>query len=411
MADLIRIAALLGLVACGADVPTSDALLEVTRGPLVYTGSLHGELHATNSVPVFAPQTGDWSYFTVQTVLPDGTEVSEGDVILTFQTGPAADELQSAQTDLDVAEAELRRTEHGLRVEYVGLDLEVKRAELALERAQLDVVEGTTIISELQLRKNRLEVQRAEVELDLAKSAVATFEKKRRTSLEVQKLKVDAALQERDEKAARVAAMEVRAPADGVVYGPYVTLNWRRTKVAPGKVAAPGDKVLEIPDLSELEAHVYARQRDGVIIEEGDRATVIPTARPDLAIEATVKRKEAFATTRNERLGTDTPEGNLKEVLVVLELDETPPGLAPGATLRAEVHSALVDDAVLVPMAALVSRAGGAAVTLADGSTRPVEVGRTTPLQAEVLSGIGEGDRVWLRGEVPDDEDGPPEAG
>lgn len=388
----------LTLMACGSEPVAQRAVVEVQSGPLVYRAGLYGELQAAESVPIFAPRTGDWSYFTIESVLDDGTVVSEGDVVLTFSKGPSEDELEAAETELAVATAELQRQDHSLQVEWVELDLEFKRRELALRRAQLGVVEGTTIISKLALERAKLDVARAEVELELARASLDAFEEKRRTSLEVERLAVEAAQSERDEKAERIAGLQVVAPADGVVYGPYLQMNWRRTKAAPGKVASPGDQILEIPDLSKLEAHVYARQRDAVLISEGDTATVVPTALPEQRIEATVKRKEAFATTRNERMGTETPEGNLKEVLVVLELAEAPAGLKPGATLRAELTSVLAEEALFVPLAAILDAEEGSVAVLDDGERRVVEVGKSTPYQAEIVAGLEEGERVRLGG-------------
>lgn len=367
---------------------------EVTRGPLVFEASYHGELQARTTVDIHAPDVPAIYFLTVDTVLDDGTEVKQGDTVLTFDRGPVEDDLRDRRAEHAVAEAELRRVEQELDKERTDLELEVKRREKALERARLAVVEGVNLISKLELEKARLDVKRAELELELARQALRAFARKREAAVEVQRLKVQAAHEKVTETEQGVAAMEVKSPANGVVYGPYVRLNWVRSKVVPGKVVRPGDKLLEIPDLSTFDARIYVRQRDGTLLSEGDEVTIYPTARPDHPIRGRISKKETYATTRNERLGTDTPEGNLKEVLIVVALEETLPELRPGGTIRADLRATLVKDAVLAPLAALKPGKDGHTAVMADGSERKVKVGKTSITHAEVLEGLSAGDRV-----------------
>ncbi len=392
-------AALLLLVGCVSQATdeTRPVTAEVDRGPLVFEGSYHGELQAKESVDIHAPEMANVYYLTVDTVLDDGTPVHEGDVVLRFVSGPIEDDLRDRRSELAVAEAEMRRVQQTLAKERIDLELEVQRQQKGLERAKLAVVEGVNLISKLELEKAKLDVRKAELELRLAREALGAFGGKREAGLEVQDLKAQAAREKVVESEKMVAALDVKAPGSGVVYGPYVRLNWVRSKVAPGKVVRPGDKLLELPDLSTFVANLYVRQRDGTFLNPGDAATVYPTVKPDRAIVGKVLEREDFATTRNERLGTDTAEGNLKEVLVKVELAETLPELRPGGTVRADIASTLVEDAVRVPLAALRATDGGYVATLADGATRTVKIGRTTPTYAEVLDGLEPGDQVVLQ--------------
>jgi HlyD family secretion protein len=390
------------LAGCAPPLAEGQVLHHVARGDLSYQVSLHGELQAEKSEAVYAPQTGDWSRFTVERVLADGTPVKKGDTVVWFERGVAEDELQQSRNQLEVKRAELRREEHELDVQRVQAELDVRRKELQVERAQLGVVEGTTVISKLELAKARVDVRRAQVELALAKQTLASFEEKRRTALQIRTIGVEDAEEDLQEKTQRVDSMEVAAPADGLVYGPYVRLNWTRSKLAPGKVCGPGDKMLEIPDVSTLQAHVFARQRDAALIQEGDPAVLVPAARPEQTLAGRVVTKEEFATTRNERMGTEIPAGNLKEVRIEIALDEAPDMLMPGSTVRATVTTVLATDALLVPVAALHDGPEGSLrVTLASGEHQTVEIGKSTPLFAEVLAGLDEGDGLRIGAAEP----------
>lgn len=395
----IALAAL--LLACTPEPAATQLTAPIQRGPLIFEGSWHGELQAQQSQLIQAPELQNVSALTIESVLPDGAEVKKDQIVLTFVRGPLEDDLRTREADLAVAEAELRRAEQDLAKERIDLELEVQRRDKALERARLQVVEGVNLISRLELERARLDVQRAEIELNLARKALAAFAQKRDASLEVQRLKVQTARDKVEESRVNLGRMEVKSPSDGVLYAPYVRLNWVRTRVAQGKVARPGDQLLQIPDLAAFEVHTYVRQRDAAILREGDPATVYPTARPDAPLTGRVLRKEAFATTRNERLGTETPDGALKEVLIVVALDATLPELRPGGTARVDLRSTLDEDVLRVPLAAVHERADQRFVLRpGDPAEHPITLGRTTTAWAEVLDGLQPGDTVLL-GEPP----------
>ncbi len=386
------------LSACGSSENTEveAPTVEVIQGPLVYHSSFYGELQAREKVSIHAPELTGVDFLTVDTVLDDGTRVNKDQAVLQFVRGPLEDELRAKETELAVAQAEMRRVEHDLDKERIDLDLDVRRKRMTVDRAELFVVEGVNLISKLDLEKFKLDVQKAKLEQTLAQRALASFGKKRAAAMEVQRLKVSAVQQEVDEKRLNLSKMEIKAPAEGVLYGPYTRLNWVRGKVAPGSVCRPGDKLLEIPDLSSFDVDLHVRQRDALLISLGAKAKVSPTAAPEHIIDAEVTHKEDFATTRNERLGTKTPEGNLKEIKVKLTLKDALDVMRPGGTVRADLSVVLAEEATLVPLAAISEREGKNFVTMDDGQQREVNFAQTSLTHAAIMKGLEPGERVRL---------------
>lgn len=388
----------------GCDEATSEPNITAAaeKGPLVYEGVYHAELEAAESVSVHVPDVADAWQLTVDTVLPDGSRVEKGDVILTFVKETLEMDLRDETDKFEVARAERRKVAQSLERERIELQLEVDRRKLALERAELAVVEGVNFVSELDVDKAKLDVEKAKLELELARDALKAFRQKKRTALRVEDLKVEAAERAVDLKKSGLDSVEVTAPVSGVLYAPYTRLNWQRTKVAPGVVARPGDRILEIPDLSSYHAVMFARPRDAALISVGDEAVVYPTILPDRGIRATVIEKEDFATTRNEREGSETPAGNLKEHRIVLELEEAPESLRPGNTARVELASVIADETLKVPIVAVREREDESRfVVLASGEERDVTVGATTLTHAEIEKGLHPGDEVRLNRAPP----------
>lgn len=389
----------LAALGCGAEGVLAPGALtaKVTRGDLEFASSYWGEVEARNSHPILAPELrGIWQV-TIESVLPDGSRVKKGDTVLTFARGTFDEDLRDREADLAVAQASYTKAKEQLTDEAIGRALSIKRAEMDVELARLNVVEGVNLVSKLELEKAQVELSRAQLQLELKRKELASFQRKREATLEVERLKVEAAQQKVNDTRAQLEAIAVKAPADGVLYAPYTRLNWQMNKAAPGVVVRPGDKILEIPELELFNVAIYVRQRDATLLKVGDVAKVTPTMFPDKVIEAKVLSKEEFATTRNARVGTSTEQGNLKELRVMLELDKTEVQLRPGGTVRADVSTVLAKDVLLVPLAALKETAGGFTARRPDGSTAKVKVGQTSTTYAQVLDGLDEGDTVLVQ--------------
>ena len=386
------LAVMLVLSACSKKGAPS-ATVTVTRGVLVAEQSFHGELAPRKSISIPVPKVPRVDSFTIKTVLPDGAKVLQGDVVATLDTADLEENLRAAMVDLAIAEAERKKQEQALLTERINLELEQKRRQMAVEEAKLRLVEGVNLISALERQKAEVLFRSAEVELKLAAGALDAFARKRKTTLEVADIRVKTAADVVSDNRTALDRLSIKAPADGVVYRPYVLLNWTRSKAEPGRVCRAGDKLLELPDLSAFESVLWVRPRDAARIGVGDEARVFIVSLGDRMVRAKVIKKDGFATTRNERYGTKTPEGNLKEISVTLELAEQPDGMKPGGTVRAEIDSVLKKDAVLLPLWALSEeRDGKGKVTLVSGEQREVEIGLGSATHGEVLKGLGGGE-------------------
>ncbi len=382
--------------ACGPEPIPVKVTVPVQKGDLVFSGSFYGEIEPRVSHPILVPELRNTWQVTVESVLPDGAEVKKGDVVLTFARGTMGEDLKEKESELAVAEASYRKVREQNEDELISRTLAIKRDELAVELAKLAVVEGVNLISKIELEKAKVDLSRAELQLELDRKELVTFEKKRAAALEIERIKVSSSSEKVKEIRSQLALMEVRSLADGVLYAPYTRLNWSMGKAAPGKVARPGDKILEIPELDHFNGAIYVRQREASLVKVGDEATVVATMFPNKTFKGKVVSKDEFATTRNERMGGSSPQGTLKEVKVVLELEDTAEPLRPGGTLRADLSTVLAKDVLLAPLAAVKDSKGRHTVVLKDGRTVQVKVGRTSTTHAEILEGVSEGDELRL---------------
>jgi multidrug efflux pump subunit AcrA (membrane-fusion protein) len=400
----------LGGVSAGADTPTApagDLVFTVQRGPLCEKTLYHGETQARQSVSIHVPEMRDEHLLTVKTVLNDGDRVKKGDIVVTFDDSGFIREGETAKNELELAQAELERTRFELHNRRVDLDLGVQRRELELEKARVSVVENSTIISKIDLEKAKLSVKLAEMELEQARKARREFDQEYKVGMEVRELQLKEARRKLDRQTAKVAQSQVQAPQDGIIFKPFVRLNNEKGRVEPGKVVSPGDKILELPNLSDFQGIVFINPSDNRFVKEGDAVDLRLLALPEKPFRGVVQKKDGYPITRNERLGRNDPEGSLEENQVTIEITDRDPLLRPGMSFRAEITSVIASDCLFVPrIAVFPDQASGSFVLIPNTSpagfeTRPVTTGRAGISFVEVLSGLREGERISLLNLTP----------
>jgi HlyD family secretion protein len=269
-------------------------------------------------------------------------------------------------------------------------------AALSVAEANLARARGDLGHAEAELERNRALTERgvmarqmledAQVARDVAASAVAAAQ----SAVDLQKATVQrmqAQLVEPDSQPQRddACCVDVLAPQSGTVLS---------VENLSERLVLAGTALLTIGDLADLEIEVDLLSSDAVRIAPGARAFVERWG-GDEVLEARVRQIDPSGFTKVSALG-------IEEQRVRLRLDiVTPLNRRRGLGDQYRVFLRLVvweaDGVLQIPVSALFRSDGGWAVfRKVDGRAvlTPVEIGRQTTLDAQVLSGLAEGDRV-----------------
>jgi multidrug efflux pump subunit AcrA (membrane-fusion protein) len=168
------------------------------------------------------------------------------------------------------------------------------------------------------------------------------------------------------------------SPVDGVVTAVGIVTG----------ATAPGSADLTVASL-QMEVSATVTETDYPSLKVGQAVTVSITA---LAKTATGTVKEIDPT------GTSSGTGGVVDYPVIVSIDPVPDGTASGMSADIEVVTEEASDVLSVPATALTGSDGNYAVRVlgADGVPTPtaVEVGLVTSSQAEIKSGLTEGQTV-----------------
>jgi hypothetical protein len=206
---------------------------------------------------------------------------------------------------------------------------------------------------------------------------------------------------ERAERSLR--SLKVVAPHDGIL---VYTTGWRGT-VALGDTVWPGQPIAELPDLSQLEAHVFVLEGDAAGVAAGQKARVEVEGQPGTVLAGALARVDMLAKTLDQASPV-----KYFEAVVALEGGGRGAALKPGQRVRATL---IVDDraqVLSIPRGALMEREGRPVVYRWSGRRfLPVDVvvGARSLGQVVIDRGLQEGDRIALQ--APDPTRPPPAAG
>jgi HlyD family secretion protein len=349
----------------------------IERGPLTVTVDEEGETRVKDIYVVSAPIAG--RVLRLDAEVGDPVVARETVLARIQEADPAFLDIRTRQQ----AEAEVAAAEAAL-----GLaEAELRRAEAERRFAEGDLARAKQLVRRETISERAME--RAELDVDLAKAAVATAEatvQVRRSELATARAALIEPVADEAPSAADGCCFQVRSPVSGEVL--------RLLHQSEGIVAA-GTGLLEVGDSRDLEVVVDLLSQDAVQVAPGAAVSIEGWGGGPLA--GRVRRIEPRGFTKVSALGIEEQRVN-----VVIDFDDPE---AAGEVLR---HGYRVDlrivvwqseDVLKLPLGALFREGDGWAVLVAEGeraTTRQVELGRQNSLHAEVKGGLEAGEEVVL---------------
>lgn len=368
IALLVVLALVYGFWPDAVDVDTAT----VERGSLQVTVEEEGETQVAETYVISSPVPA----FARRIELEAGDLVERGQpvVLLEPPRSTPMDPRAQAQATARVSAAEAALQQARQNVDAAEATAEEAREER--ERIQGLFEEGSA--TQQQLTRAQTAAEQAEANLASARSAVEAAE---------------ADLASARAAADRIGTGNANLPIADVLYSPVSGSVLAVHRKSEGQVQ-PGEPLLEIGDLHDLEIHVDVLSQDAVSISQGTRVMIDQWGGPDV-LGATVNRVEPRGFTEVSSLGVEE-----KRVTVVATFDSEAREWAElGAGYRVLARFVVWegDNLLIVPTSALFRSETGWAVFVVEGHRavrRDVEVGWQNGLSAEVISGLEEGEEV-----------------
>jgi multidrug resistance efflux pump len=370
--------------------PTGVATVEVHKGRFVRDVVARGTFKAVKATPIVAPvESGREQKIAV--LAKDGSLLKAGDLVVEFDPWGAQKEAADGSADVAAAEAKIAKSkaEGGKNAKSLSLDRDVAKDQL--DRAETFQLTDTQLFSRNAIIESALDKDLFTKKADVAGRKLDTSGKlsaadRALGEIEAGKARVKVAMAEKSLKALRILA-----PHDGLL---MLEKKWSGETAFVGDSVWPGQKIAEIPDLSELEAKVFVLEADAAGLKAGLGARLSIEGRPGEEYVAKVSRVDALAKPREQ-------QSPVKYFETTLSLQKTNAVLMkPGQRVRAVIELEAADGVIAIPRGALFEKDGKrVAYKREGGGFVPVEVtvGRNSVSRVVVEKGLRDGDRVALR--------------
>ena len=352
--------------------PLQADFVTIGSGPLRVTLDEEGETRVRDRFMVSAPLAGR----VLRIELEPGDPVAANETVLaTFL--PVDPTLLDARTRAEiearvraaesaVGRAEVERERAGTELEFAESDLERYRhldANALISKEQLDATELRARTAAETRRSAEFTVSNARYELEVAQASL---------------------LQARGGGGAG-QTITLRSPIDGVVL--------RRLRESEAIVPV-GEPLMEIADPAQLEIVSDFLSTDAVRIKPG-QPVLIEQWGGDRALAGRVRRVEPYGFTKISALGVEEQRVN-----VVIDFEDVRGAWeALGDGYRVEVRAVIWEenDVLKVPTSSLFRNGDDWAVYAVAADTAAlthVEIGQRNGLEAQIVSGLSEGDEV-----------------
>jgi HlyD family secretion protein len=330
-----------------------------------------GEITPEKKVEISAKVVGE----IINLPVVEGQEVEAGQLLVEIERDLYEGARDQAQAALRQAEVSRRR-------------LEVQLADAVRNLRRVRQLHRDQLVSQEGLDAAQLAVDTAEVELEAQTHAIDQYR---------------SALKRATDDLARTT---IRSPMDGVL----IQLDAEQGEtVVPGSTNLPGSVIMTVADMSRLLAEVEVSEVDVVAVEIGQIAEVTVDALGDA--EPQIGHVVEIATSGRR----DATQGTIR-FRVKVALDDPDPELRPAMTAKVDILTATSEEALCVPVQAVVTRtldddgeevSGSAAKAfdevdvvyrLVDGtaSVQPVSTGVSDVLYVEITDGLDEDDTVVI---------------
>jgi HlyD family secretion protein len=281
-----------------------------------------------------------------------------------------------------VSETELRKD----RLEKKRYEIEVEKAGIALNLFKLYEFpkQVEQLLSDYKEAKLELERTQARARSQLAQAQAKLASAKAKYELQKERL---------EKLHDQIEACVIKAPAVGQVVYWSSTQQWSRVKIEQGAEVPEGYKIITIPDASKMKVEIKVHETWIDKIEPNQPAQITIAAFPDKAFTGKVLKKAPLADP-DRWLNPD-----LKVYVTDVSIDGTHDFLKTGMTGKVEVFIDELHDVLYVPIQSVVT-VGDKKVCYVMASSRAekreVETGLFNDDFVEIKSGLTEGEKVLL---------------
>ncbi|HLK69349.1 MAG TPA: efflux RND transporter periplasmic adaptor subunit [Bryobacteraceae bacterium] len=247
---------------------------------------LTGIVEAVHSSKVLVPQIwGPGGALTLTKLIPNGSEVKEGDVVALFDNTTQADSLRDTQAKYDDLGHQVEQKQAQNRADAEKRASDLTQAEADLSKAEMELQKGP-ILAEIDRLKDEEKVDISRKHVESLKKSNAFHDKADAAALRILELQRDRQKVALERAQTNMKKLELRANLSGMVAHQNLYRNNSMGHAQEGDQLWRGQPLISIFDPKEMLVRCAVGEPDGAALKLGTKAIVYLDAYPDLSLPA-----------------------------------------------------------------------------------------------------------------------------
>jgi len=390
MRALLSALLLLTLFACQKEKKETVPVAEVKFGTFFLDIFEEGEIKATKSINISAPEIS-WRYgsLKITQLVNDGKEIQQGDTVIVFDPSEVKKAIVESEGVVEIRKAEFEKlkAEHQLSMEELKADLEVTKISQEISKIQF---ESANYEADIKKKEIKLNLEKANIALQRAKEQIENRGKFQQEEIKQKLLSIRQSENELRDANNTLDKMYIVSSTPGIA---IINYNWNsNAKFQIGDQCWSGFPLIELPDLSEMKAIVQINEVDISKIVKGLRVEIKPDAFSDSVYEGEVVAVANLAVNK-------VRDSKIKVFPVDILIKSTQANLLPGLTVSCRIIVDQIDSVTFVPVDAVKTSAEGDFVfvkTATGFEQRKVETGQRNADMVIIRKGLNVNDQVAL---------------
>jgi HlyD family secretion protein len=365
-------------------------VVRVKKGPFLITVHAVGQLKSMASIYIGCPPIRRFWNYTISFMAPEGKLVKQGDVILRFDVKELREKLMVKQSELETGRKELEKIKLVEQETRDNLMLKIAEAQMREKKAKRKSLLPDDVIAMNEIKKIRMDLELAEMQVRLFRSRVKNQTQRMKTLLSTQESKIKELGNEVSEYQEAIEKLNVKAPKSGILV--YAT-DWNGRKKSVGERCWIGSKILEMPDLNQMQVAAMIPEPEAGKIKKDLPVEIRLDSNPDRVFKGKLKTLGRIFRTKSN----DQPAIIFDVTIDILEPD--PELMRPGMAASIDIIISSKENILQVPESAIIYHEEGLFVRKKSFLAKkmvPVTLGVRSGGMVEILTGLKENDRVII---------------
>jgi len=288
-----------------------------------------GEIESASSAFFGPPAVPNIWQYTISFMAPEGRKVKAGTPILKFDPQELMTQLRDKSNALNEKQKQLVKQKIVAREAIAELKLKQQEAVAELEKARLKADIPIELLASRDYRENKLKLRLAELTLEGRKQGLQKERRVQDTEINILKREISVLKGEVAQFQGSVDSMTIKAAGEGVV---IYTVDRRNTKHEVGDNVWMGRRVMELPDLSQLQVHLEVPERESAKIQVGQSVKFVVDAAPDEQFFGEIIELASVIHTKSR-----SQPARVFDAIVSMKTPD-PAIMRPGMSVSAEIH-------------------------------------------------------------------------